>query len=146
VKILSKLRKQNSGFTLAEVLVATIISALVIIPTLSTYLMGRVGTEVAKHRTQAMNVIRARIEYLESKGYNYVNQLPYEDWYQKMELDENEEGEAIPCWVDTIVMDSDGDDLLEVEVWIFWQENRMGEDDWVWESVMTFMAPTRVFE
>ena len=146
MKILSKLRKQDSGFTLAEVLVAVIISALVIIPTLSTYLMGRVGTEVAKHRTQAMNIIRARLEYLESKGYNYVNQLPYEDMYQETELDENEEGEAIPCRVDTIVRDADGDDLLEVEVWVSWREKRMGNDDWVYESVMTFMAPTRVYE
>ncbi len=136
----------DSGFTLAEVLVAVFITAMVVLPMLSSFLMGRVSTEMAKHRTQAMNLIRGRLEYLNSKGYYYVNQLPGDDYYQEVDLDENEDGHAFPCWITTNVSDMDGDDLLEVEVFVFWQERRVGKDGWAWESVMTLFAPTRVFE
>ncbi len=146
MKILRKFRNKNSGFTLAEVLVSVIIGALVVVPMLSSFLMGRASTEVAKHRTQAMNVIRARMEYLQSKGYNYINSLPPEEYYQELYLDENESGEAIPCMCTTMVTDMDGDDLLEVEVTVHWQERRLGSGNSSWESVTTLFAPIRSFE
>ena len=144
--MLMKLRNGNAGFTLAEVLVAALIGAMVLLPMLSSYLMGRVSTEVAKHRTQAMNLIRAHLEYLQSRGYNYVNQLPSEDMYENLFLDESEGGAAMPCTRMTTVTDVDGDDLLEVEVTVSWPERRLGREDWVTESVMTLFAQTRTFE
>ena len=146
MKILRKFRNRNSGFTLAEVLVSVIIGALVVVPMLSSFLMGRTSTEVAKHRTQAMNLIRARLEYLQSQGYDYINTLPPEEYYQELYLDENESGETIPCMCTTMVTDMDGDDLLEVEVSVFWEERRFGIGDGVSESVTTLFAPMRSFE
>jgi Tfp pilus assembly protein PilV len=136
----------DSGFTLAEVLIAVILSALVILPMLTSFLMGRMSTDVAKHRTQAMNLIRARLEYLNSKGYNYVNQLPSEEQVEYISLDESEGDNALSCTRTTSVTDVDGDNLLEVEVTVTWNERRLGGDKTVSESVMTLMAPTRTFE
>ena len=141
-----RLRRSDSGFTLAEVLVAVIIAVLVIVPMLSSFIMGRIGTEIAKHRTQAMNLIRARLEYLNSQGYNYIDQLSPGDCYENLSLDESEGGETLSCARTTTVSDVDGDDLLEVEVTVSWRERRLGSESNVSESVMELFAPTRVFE
>ncbi len=143
---IKKARTQNSGFTLAEVLIAVILSALVILPMLTSFLMGRMSTDVARHRTQAMNLIRARLEYLNSKGYNYVNQLPPEEQVEYISLDESEGDNALSCTRTTAVTDVDGDDLLEVEVTVTWNERRLGGEHTVSESVMTLLAPIRTFE
>lgn len=142
----SKSLRRNEGFTIAEVLVAVIISMLIILPTLSSYLMGRISTDVAKHRTQAMNLIRARLEYLNSEGYNYINSLPSGGTTESLYLDQNESGNSLPCTRTTVVTDLDGDDLLEVEVTVAWMERRVRSERTVSESVMTLFAPTRIFE
>ena len=138
--------KKNAGYTLAEVLVAVVISALVILPTLSSFLMGRIETDIAKHRTQAMNLIRARLEYLNSQGYYFINTIPNGTTTESLYLDSNEMGNSIPCTRTTVISDTDGDDLLEAEVTVSWKERRLGATSTVSESVMTLFAPTRVFE
>ena len=138
--------KKNAGYTLAEVLVAVVISALVILPTLSSFLMGRIETDIAKHRTQAMNLIRARLEYLNSQGYYFINTIPNGTTTESLYLDSSEMGSSIPCTRTTVISDTDGDDLLEAEVTVSWKERRLGATSTVSESVMTLFAPTRVFE
>jgi type II secretory pathway pseudopilin PulG len=146
VKKNGKSLNRNEGYTLAEVLVAVIISMLIIIPTLSSFLMGRIETDIAKHRTQAMNLIRARIEYLNSQGYYYLNTIPNGTATESLYLDSNEKGNSIPCTRTTVITDADGDDLLETEVIVSWKERRLGATSTVRESVMTLFSPTRVFE
>lgn len=139
-------QKKCGGFTIAEVLVAVFISLLIILPTLSAFLMGRIGTEVSKHRTQAMNLIRSRLEYLQSQGYAFINSIPSGIVTENLFLDTDESGNSLPCTRRTVVTDTDGDDLLEVEVTVTWNERRLGSSQTVSESVMTLFASTRVFE
>ena len=60
--------RATAGFTLAEVLVSSLIIAFLLVSLLASFIAGRYVTQVAKHRAQATNVLSARIEYLKGLG------------------------------------------------------------------------------
>ena len=119
--------KNKCGFTLVEVLIASALIALTIAPVLTSLLMGRSALQVAKHRSQAMQAARSHMDFLISKGYKFVNQLPYEYWGgYGLPLDPNGEEAGLTYNYNTVVTDDDADGLLEVTMQLQWLEYGLG--------------------
>jgi len=60
---------RSKGFTLIEVVVPMLIVVLAVVGLLTSFVMGRAHTALARHRSQAINLLRQRMEELKSKGY-----------------------------------------------------------------------------
>jgi prepilin-type N-terminal cleavage/methylation domain-containing protein len=140
---------RSKGFTLVEVAVTMVIVALAAVGLLTSFVMGRLHSGVARHRNQAINLIRARIEEVKSKGYDYLNGFdPNPSVETGVVVDIGQDGESpsddLTCTRTTHITDTDADGVLEIALTVDWQERLMsGEQDFS-ESLFTIVAPTRV--
>ena len=133
--------RTNDGFTLAEVLVSSLIIAFLLVSLLASFIAGRYVTQVAKHRAQATNVLSARIEYLKGLGYSAVNLMDPVVVESGVPLDAVGSGAQIAGTRTTTISDIDADDVLEIEVTFQWTERHMGAPVTVSEELRTLMAP-----
>ena len=78
--------RATAGFTLAEVLVSSLIIAFLLVSLLASFIAGRYVTQVAKHRAQATNVLSARIEYLKGLGDELALQETVQPFDSTMEV------------------------------------------------------------
>ena len=138
----TKRRRTTHGFTLTEVIVSSLIIAFLLVALLTSFIMGRYVTQVAKHRAQATNELRARIECLKGLGYDAVNNMASVTVELDVPIDSVRGGSAVLSGTrTTTITDEDGDDVLEVRVEIQWVERHMGQDVTVSETLRTLMAP-----
>ena len=141
----------SRGFSLIEGLVAMVITVFAALGLLTSFVMGRVHTFHSRHRIQAMNVLRERIEELKSSGYDYLNALhPNPTVEGELVLDAGPDEESpsddLLCTRTTLIADEDGDGALEVLVTLTWTERLMSGDRTFTENLFTVVAPTRVME
>lgn len=138
-----KKRKRNTaGFTFVEVIVSSLIIAFLLISLLASFIMGRYVTQVAKHRAQATNELRARIEYLRGLGYDAVNNMSSITTETDVPIDSVRGGAAVLAGTrTTTITDDDADDVLEIHVRIEWEERHMGQAVTVSEELQTLLAP-----
>jgi len=138
-----KMRKRNTaGFTLAEVMVSSLIVAFLLVSLLASFVMGRYVTQVAKHRAQATNALRARIEYLKGLGYDAVNLMNPVTTETNVPIDSVRNGAAVLAGTrTTTITDADADDVLEICVRLEWQERHMGQTVAAIEELRTLLAP-----
>ncbi len=140
---------RSKGFSLVEVIVPMLIVVLAVVGLLTSFVMGRVHTALARHRNQAINVVRARIEELKSKGYDYLNAFdPNPAVETDVVLDAGRDEESLDddltCTRTTHITDNDGDGALEIKVTVTWNERvTSGQKDFS-ESLFTIVAPTRL--
>jgi Tfp pilus assembly protein PilV len=134
-------RRNNAGFTLAEVLISSLITAFLLVSLLASFIAGRYVTQVAKHRAQATNVLSARIEYLKGLGYDAVNVMDPLVVEANVPLDAVSSGAQLTGTRTTTISDTDGDDVLEIRVTFQWVERHMGAPVTVTEELQTLMAP-----
>jgi Tfp pilus assembly protein PilV len=137
------------GFSLVEVIVPMAIIVLAVVGLLTSFVMGRLHTAVARHRNQSINLLRARIEEVRSRGYDYLNAFspnPAVETY--LVLDEGPDRESrdddMTCTRVTQVTDSDLDGVLEITVTVTWSERLMAGEQNFSESLFTLVAPSRV--
>ncbi len=64
--------KQESGFTLIEVMVAVGITAIVFAAILAAFLTVKSVNTMARHRIQAMEIVRSRIEQLKRNSFSCI--------------------------------------------------------------------------
>lgn len=62
----------ESGFSLTEVVIAMLLLGLVIGGMLTSFVMGRISAFQARHHTQAMNLLQAKVEELLAGDYEDV--------------------------------------------------------------------------
>jgi len=133
--------RATAGFTLAEVLVSSLIIAFLLVSLLASFIAGRYVTQVAKHRAQATNVLSARIEYLKGLGYDAVNIMDPLIVETDVPLDAVSSGAQLAGTRTTRITDTDADDVLEIEVSFQWVERHMGAPATVTEELRTLLAP-----
>ena len=135
-------KRTTGGFTLAEVMIASLIVAFLLVALLTSFVMGRFATQVAKHRAQATNALSARVEYLKGLGYDAVDLMPSIAVEAGVPIDPVHDGAAaITGTRTTTITDDNADDVLEVRVGITWRERHLGQEIMVAEEVQTLMAP-----
>lgn len=61
--------KQKKGLTLVEMVISVLILGLALGAMLGTFVIGRVSATKAKHHIQAMNLARARMEWIKDQSY-----------------------------------------------------------------------------
>jgi len=137
------------GLSLVEILVPMLIVALAVVGLLTSLVMGRVHTALARHRSQAVNLLRARMEELKSGGYDYLNGFdpnPAVETDLVLDTGQHEESQHddLTCTRTTQITDTDGDGALEITVTVDWSERVMSADKHFSESLFTIVAPTRV--
>ena len=140
---------RSKGFTLIEVAVTMLIVALAVVGLLTSFVMGRLHTAVARHRNQVVNLVRARIEEVKAKGYDYLNAFdPNASVETGVVLDIGQDRESpsddLTCTRTTHITDTDADGVLEISVTLDWEERLMTGDQDFSESLFTIVAPTRV--
>lgn len=64
-----RLLKDQSGFTLLEIMLSTIILVAALIPVLNLYSSGFVGSEDAEIVTKSLNLARGKMEEVKGLGY-----------------------------------------------------------------------------
>jgi type II secretory pathway pseudopilin PulG len=139
---------RQKGLTLVEVLVPMVIIAMAIVGLLTSFIMGRLHTTMARHRSEAINLLRARIEEVRSRGYDYLNAFhPNPSVETNLVLDEGPDRESphddLTCARTTQVTDNDADGTLEITVTVTWSERLMSGNENFSESLFTMVAPTR---
>ena len=139
----------SKGFTLVEVVVTTVIVVLAVVGLLTSFVMGRVHTSLARHRNQATNVLRAKLEELKAQGYDFLNTFdpnPLTETGVVLDAGQDEESseDDLTCTRTTQITDDDGDGALEITVTVNWQERVMSAQQNFSESLFTIVAPTRV--
>ena len=139
----------SKGFSLAEVIVPMAIIILTVVGLLTSLVMGRLHTAAARHRNQAINLLRARIEEVRSRGYDYLNGFspnPAVEPYVVMDEGRNRESrdDDLTCTRVTQVTDNDLDGVLEITVTVTWSERLMAGEQNFSESLFTLVAPRRM--
>jgi hypothetical protein len=116
---------------------------------LTSFVMGRLHTAVARHRNQAINLVRARIEEVKARGYDYLNAFdpnPSVETGVVLDIGQDQESPSddLTCTRTTHITDTDADGVLEIAVTVDWQERLMSSEQDFSESLFTIVAPTRV--
>lgn len=140
-------RSGTGGFSLIEVLVPILIVAIAAIGLLTSFVMGRVHTSLSRHRAQAVNLLRERLEELKSRGYDYLNSFdpnPSVEKYAVLDAGRDEQSPAddLTCTRTTLISDDDGDGTLEIAVTLTWQERVASGNQIFSEKLFTSVAPT----
>jgi len=128
---LHKIKSVREGFTLVEVIVATFITLIVLTGMLSSYVMGRYSASLARHRSQAIQLVQDRMEKLKGMSYDAL------DAQQKISpvilepsvvLDGGVDSRnSLNCGTLADILDFDPtDNQLDVWVYVFWNERTMG--------------------
>lgn len=133
--------ENKKGFSLTEVIVSAVILGIVVISLLGVFMIGRVGSAKAKHRTKAMNLIRARMEWIKGQGY-----LVVDGWRANPLPDEHDIDDAVGT--DELLNDvritrviKDAGNNLVVTVTIDWDEKRWLGTDRQQEELVTLISP-----
>ncbi len=139
---------RSKGFSFVQVMVPMLIVTMAVIGLLTSFIMGRAHIAVARHRIQAVHVLRARLEELKSRGYEYLNTFspnPTVETGVVMDTGQNEQSpnDDVKCTRATYITDNDGDGALEISLTVTWQERVMGGTQNYAESLFTVVAPTR---
>ena len=141
--------RASGGFTLVEILVPILIVVLTVVGLLTSFVMGRVNTALARHRILALNILGAKIEDLKSKGYTYLNKFDPNPTVETGVIldtgqDESSSHDDLTCTRTTQVSDNDGDGALEIAVQVTWNERLSPGDQTFSETLYTVVAPTKV--
>ena len=134
--------RDKKGFTLTEIVIAALIGGILLVSLLTSFVMGRFSISLARHKTQAMNLLRARVESLKSMEYTAVNSMTSPTVEDNLVLDSNPGHTSnIYCKRTTSISDDDGDEVLEIKVQLEWTERSFGGTNTVKEELFTFLAP-----
>jgi Tfp pilus assembly protein PilV len=115
-------KPRQSGLSLAEVLVSSVIALIGIGALLSAFLTGRFAAEGSKHWTEAMNVASARVEHLKSLPYRDLSSMPAVTTEGGLVLDQAPNGNFVPCdRVTTLTREDEG---ITIAVEVSWRERR----------------------
>ena len=124
MRSLRKRLRGERGLSLPEILVSCLVGLIGISAILSSFLSGRLSSNAAKHHTQAMNLARARMEYLKSLPYADLSSMPAVTMEANLSLDERDGGNSVPCTRHTILnAEQDG---VTIGVMISWKEKAIG--------------------
>jgi len=142
-------RLRSKGLSLIEAMVLMVVLALAVVGLLTSFIMGRVHIALARHRNQAVNLLRARIEELKSKGYDYLNAFtPNPSVETGVVLDAGPDQESpdddLTGTRTTSITDNDGDGALEILVTLTWTDRVATGNQSFSESFFTIVAPTRI--
>jgi len=112
-------RKKHRGFTLVEILVATFLVVISLVGLLSSYIAARHSSSVAKHQSQAINILQEKIEQMKSLGYDQLLERsqtePYQYDYDYVLDSGTDEQQGIFCFVSSYVwQDSADSDCLNM--------------------------------
>ena len=107
-----------------ELLAASLIAMLGVGALLSTFLTGRFATAHALHRTQAMNLARARMEYLKSLYFTDLSSMDDVMTEGDLILDQSPEGNFLPCDRTTILTREPNG--ITIDVVISWRQRSAG--------------------
>lgn len=122
--------RQRKGLTLVEMVVSVLILGLALGAMLGSFVIGRISATKAKHRIEAMNLLRAKMEEIKNTPYsNIVDEGPV-----TVTIDEEEGLRG------TRVVDVDDDGYKEVEVVISWQDLSLGGTSQVSERLVTIVS------
>ena len=142
---LCKDRSQRGGFTLVEVVVASFIMVLVLMVLLTSLVMGRFSASMAKHRSQAINLIQQKVEQLKSQGYvtlHAASQASPVTTENSLVLDGNVDSRNdLLCARQATLNDNCGyDDAVEITVEVSWSERNFSGNVNVTEEMSTLMV------
>ncbi len=140
---------RSRGFSLVEVIVPMLIIVLAVIGLLTSFVMGRLHATVARHRNQAINLLRDRIEEVRSRGYDYLNAFdpnPAVETNLILDVgpDKDSSDDDLTCSRTIHITDNDADGALEINVTVTWSERLTSGNQNFSESLFTIVAPTRV--
>jgi len=139
MKGLRKKFRRQKGFSLPEILVSCMIGLIGICAILGSFLSGRLSSTGARHYTQAMNLTRARIEYLKSLRYADLSSRAGVAIESNLPLDERDRGTSIPCTRFTTVRPEEGG--ITIAVMVSWNEKAIGAGSTPWTyQVRTWVA------
>ena len=128
---LHKIKSVREGFTLVEVIVATFITLIVLAGMLSSYVMGRYSASMARHRSQAIQLVQDRMEKLKGMSYDALDaqqQISPIIFESGVVLDGGVDSRnSLTCWALSDILDFDPtDNQLDIWVYVFWNERTMG--------------------
>ena len=116
---------QRKGLTLVEMVVSVLILGMALGVMLSCFVIGRVSATKAKHRMKAMNLLRAKMEWVKGQSYSTI-----EGWIGNPII-ENDVDDAIGA--DELIDDTrtttvayDADNNLIVTITLNWRKRRWG--------------------
>lgn len=102
---------------------------------LGTLLNGRLSSTGAKHWTQAMNLAKARIEYLKSIRYADLSAMPGATVEASLHLDERDAAAFVSCTRTTTLQPEDNG--ITITVAISWEEKAAGAGLLPWSYDLT---------
>ena len=70
----SLFKKNKKGLTLIEVALSLLIFGITVAALVGTFTIGRLMTVSVKHRAKAMNLLRARMEWVKTQTYAYLEE------------------------------------------------------------------------
>ena len=128
---LHKIKSARGGFTLVEVMVATFITLIVLTGMLSSYVMGRYSATMARHKSQAIQLVQDRMEKLKGMSYDALEaqqQISPVIFEPGVVLDGGVDSRnSLNCSIMADILDFDPtDNQLDVWVYVFWTERTMG--------------------
>lgn len=134
----------KDGFTLVEILVASTIALLVLVSLLAALVAGRFSASLAKHKSQALNLIQQRVEQLKSQGYTTLyatSQSSKVTTENNVVLDGNvaSRGDMLCTRISTVDDLCGYDDAVEITVQISWNEKTMAGNINVSEEASTLV-------
>jgi Tfp pilus assembly protein PilV len=68
---------KNKGISLIEVMVSVFIAAFIFVAMMRLYSLGSIQTELARHKTMAINLAQAEIENLKNVTYENIDPAVY---------------------------------------------------------------------
>jgi Tfp pilus assembly protein PilV len=122
--------RRKRAICLPEVLVSCLIALIGISALLGSFLNGRLLSTGAMHRTQAMNLARARVEYLKSISYTALSAMPAIYVEPNLALDERDDGGCVKATrFTTLTPEQDG---ISIAVLLAWNEKAAGAGSKQW--------------
>ena len=139
------LKKDASGFTLIEVLVASFLVLVVLVSILATLVTARYSATISKHKAQAVSMLQQRMEELKSQGYDTLLTVSKTTPIVKeanltLDGDVETRPDLLCTRLTTITDNSPADDVLEMRVELFWNEKTITGTINVSEEVYTLLA------
>lgn len=157
---LSKRKNRKRGLTLVEAIVSVLILGITVGAMLGVFMIGRYSVTKGKDYIEAMNLARARMEWIKAQNYADLNRgtasvtaaYPYLASTESVTIDvgrdidndgifDNDGDELIGTRITQVEPIGSPEEYLKVTVTVSWTERLLGGSGWqASKSLITFIS------